>query len=278
MVQPAAAMATPATPQQHAEAGTREPIVLGRFRGLVAPDVDSDFEYGGFPLPDGSFWRYREPDATVVVEHDKLRVTAVPLTRAHDRVQVLDNAKNMYFSKARILVPERGEVAVELSMRARVIAGRDEDLYSGFVSLNLLDFNTGLAFDWFVANRRAATVYGRLRFPGVPPAGEENPERPRYFCLFNEPAAVQTQPGEWHRYRIAYDRAAATLRFAFDGAEVDAYHDVPVAMDQFLVALGIMTEKPLGEQGSVSLFGQGVIAEYTEVTITGAAGVAGSPG
>jgi hypothetical protein len=260
-------MATPAVEPAAA------PIVLGRYRGLVAPDVDSDFEYGGFPLPDGSFWRYREPDATVVVEHDKLRVTAVPLTRSHDRVQVLDNAKNMYFSKARILTPDSGEVVVELGMRARVIAGRDDDLYSGFVSLNLLDFSTGLAFDWFVANRTAATVYGRLRFPGVPPAAEENPERPRYFCLFNEPEAVQTQPGAWHRYRIAYDKAAATLRFSFDGVEVDAYHDVPVAMDQFLVALGIMTEKPMGEQGSVSLFGQGVIAEYTEVTVTGAAGV-----
>jgi hypothetical protein len=44
-------------------------------------------------------------------------------------------------------------------------------------------------------------------------------------------------------------------------------------MDQFLVALGIMTEKSLGEQGSTSLFGQGVVAEYTEVTITGAATV-----
>ena len=256
-----------------AEAASPSRVVLGRFRGLVAPDVESDFEYGGFPLPEGGFWRYREPDATVVVEHDKLRVTAVPLTRAHDRVQVLDNAKNMYFSRARVLTPSDGEVSVELGMRARVINGRDDDLYSGFVSLNLLDFTTGLAFDWFVANRSAATVYGRLRFPGVPPASDEDQERPRYFCLFNQPAAVVTAPGEWHRYRIAYDKSAATLRFFFDGVAVDTYHDVPVAMDQFLVALGIMTEKPLGDDGSVSLFGQGVIAEYTEVVVEGAAEV-----
>jgi hypothetical protein len=254
----------------NAEAASPSRVVLGRFRGLVAPDVESDFEYGGFPLPDGEFWRYREPDATVVVEHDKLRVTAVPLTRANDHVQVLDNAKNMYFSRARVLTPPVGEVSVELGMRARVIQGRDDDLYSGFVSLNLLDFSTGLAFDWFVSNRSAATVYGRLRFPGVPPAADEDPERPRYFCLFNQPTTVATAPGDWHRYRIAYDKSAATLRFYFDGVEVDTYHDVPVAMDQFLVALGIMTEKPLGDSGSVSLFGQGVIAEYTEVVVEGA--------
>jgi hypothetical protein len=254
-----------------AGAPTPTRVVLGRYRGLVAPDVDSDFEYGGFPLPDGSFWRYREPDATVVVEHDKLRVAALPLTRSHDRIQVLDNAKNMYFSKARVLTPDAGEVAVELSMRARVVGGRDDDLYSGFVSLHLLDFTTGLAFDWFVANRKAATVYARLRFPGVPPVGEDDPERPRYFCLFDEPAGVHTEPGEWHRYRIGYDKSAATLRFWFDGAEVDTYHGVPVAMDQFLIALGMMTEKPIGENGSVSLFGQGIVAEYSEVLVEGAA-------
>jgi hypothetical protein len=252
---------------------TSSRVVLGRYRGLVAPDVDSDFEYGGFPLPDGSFWRYREPDATVVIEHDKLRVAAVPLTRSHPTVQVLDNAKNMYFSKARVITPDSGEVSVEVGIRARVIDGRDDDLYSGFVSLHLLDFSTGLAFDWFVANRKAATVYGRLRFPGVPAAGDDNPERPRYFCLFDEPEAVHTAPGELHRYRIAYDKSAATLRFLFDGAAVDAYHDVPVAMDQFLVALGIMTEKPIGSAGSVSLFGQGVVAEYSEVVVEGAAEV-----
>ena len=257
-----------------ASAGAPSRIVLGRYRGLVAPDVESDFEYGGFPLPDGGFWRYREPDATVVVEHDKLRVAAVPLSRSHDSVQVLDNAKNMYFSKARLLTPASGEVSVELGMRARVIRGRDDDLYSGFVSVHLLDFSTGLAFDWFVANHRAATVYARLRFPGVPEAEDRDPGRPRYFCLFDEPPAVHTAPGEWHRYRIAYDKSASTVRFHFDGEEVDVYHDVPVAMDQFLIALGMMTEKPLGEQGSVSLFGQGIVAEYTEVAIDGAAGLA----
>jgi hypothetical protein len=119
------------------------------------------------------------------------------------------------------IVMNTAEAASPSTSGSRVVLGR----YRGpaFVSLNLLDFTTGLAFDWFVANRSATTVYGRLRFPGVPPAAGEDPERPRYFCLFNQPAAVLTAPGE---------------------------------------------------QGSVSLFGQGVIAEYTEVVIEGAAEVA----
>jgi hypothetical protein len=35
----------------------------------------------------------------------------------------------------------------------------------------------------------------------------------------------------------------------------------------------MMTEKPIGEQGSVSCFGQGIVAEWTEVIVEGAGGV-----
>ncbi len=64
----------------------------------IITGVDRSWEYGGFALPDGSFWRYREPDAAVIVEADRLLVTVGQLTRSNDYVQVLDNAKNMFFS------------------------------------------------------------------------------------------------------------------------------------------------------------------------------------
>lgn len=249
-----------------------QPAVLGGYRGLVTAGVDCDFEHGGFPLPGGGFWRYREPDAVVVVEHDRLRVAAVPLTRAHDGVQILDNAKHMYFSRARVLTGEQTETRVDVEIAARIVDGIDDDLYAGFVSVNLLDFETGLAFDWFVANRRAASVYARLPFPGVPRGDGDDEERPRHFCVFHE-ADVEIQAAERHRYAIAYMRATDTVRFLIDDVEVDRYSDVPVRMGQFLVALGIMTEKPIGAAGSVSLIGQGVIAEWSEVEVRGAAGL-----
>ncbi len=245
---------------------------LGGFRGLVTPGAESDFEYGGFAIAEG-FWRYREPGATVVVENDRLRVAAVPLTRRHDRVQVLDNAKNMFFSRRKVLVPSAGEVRVALDMRARVVDGRDDDLYAGFASVNLLDFTTGVALDWFVANRRCASVYARLRFPGVPEPQTDDEARPRYFCVFHEPER-ELSPWERHRYAVAYSRESDTVRFLVDGEEVDRYSDVPVKIDRFLVALGIMTEKQIGEGGSTSLFGQGVVAEWSEVDVEGAAGLA----
>ena len=251
---------------------TPEPARLGRYAGLITPGEPCDFEYGGFPTPEGN-WVFREPDAVVVVEHDRLRVAAVPLTRSNDRVQILDNAKNMLFSRRRILVPAEGEMRVAVEMRARVVRGDDDDLYAGFVSINLLDLASGLALDWFVASRKAATVYARLRFPGVtadPDPTTEDPARPRWFCVFNETAAPE-EAWALHRYEIAYDPGAGVVRWLRDGVEVDRHEQVPVRAEAFVVALGMITEKPIGVNGSVSLQGQGIGAEWSEVLVYGAA-------
>ena len=261
-----AAAPRPAVPQAAA------PLLLSGFRSLVDSAAEGDFVQGGFPLADGSFWPFREPDAVVVVEPGLLRVRIERLTRGHDQVQFLDNAKNMYFSKRRVATAESGEVSLELPIRARITQGHDDDLYAGFVSLNLLDFETGMALDWFVSNRIAATVYARLPFPGAPPPADDDPSRPRYFCVFNEVRHDLT-PGSQHRYGIAYDRAAGTVRFLLDGAEVDRYEHVPSRIEGYSVALGCMTEKPIGDGGSVSCFGQGIRAEYGTVEVTGSPGL-----
>ncbi len=266
-----------ATTQQTTSPGAQQPepaarLRLGGFRSLVDGAADGDFVQGGFPTPDGGFWPFREPDAVVVVEPGLLRVRIERLSRSNDQVQFLDNAKNMYFSRRRVATAETGEVTLELPMRARISRGHDDDLYAGFVSLNLLDFETGMALDWFVSNRIAATVYARLPFPGAPAPADDDPSRPRYFCVFNE-VRHDLSPGSQHRYGIAYDRAAARVRFLLDGVEVDRYESVPSRIDGYSVALGCMTEKPIGEAGSVSCFGQGISAEYGAIEVRGSTGL-----
>ena len=80
------------------------------------------------------------------------------------------------------------------------------------------------------------------------------------------------EPGSQHRYGIAYDRAAGRVRYLLDGEEVDHYEQVPSRIEGYSVALGCMTEKPIGERGSVSCFGQGISAEYGAVEVTGSPG------
>jgi hypothetical protein len=240
-----------------------ERVVYGDFADILKPD--SKWVQAGFPTPDG-FWEYREPNALVLVQNGKLRVTAVPLTRENHDVQILDNAKHMYFSRERFTVPEEGEISVELEIRAKILNGTPDDLYDGFVSINLLDFNTGLAIDFFVCNEKYATVYARLPFPGVTIDGPET-GKPKVFAIFKE-LPLPDGPQQPHRYKIAYNRAEDTFRWYVNDQLVNEETGVPVKMDGFLCALGLMTEKDIRDGKSASLHGQGVIGEWTSLVIT----------
>ena len=55
----------------------------------------------------------------------------MPLTRHHDRIQILDNAKHMYFTRERVPVPEGGALSAEVRMAARGYGTTPGDLYDG---------------------------------------------------------------------------------------------------------------------------------------------------
>src|SRR6202162_6758485 len=84
---------------------TEEIIDYSNFSSIVTGE--GDWLPAGFPQSDGSFWQYQEPNAVVIVQDGFLRVAAVPYSRHHDRPQILDNAKHMYFS-ARQFAPPPG--------------------------------------------------------------------------------------------------------------------------------------------------------------------------
>ncbi len=241
-----------------------ERIEYGGFADILKPD--GPWMQAGFPTPDG-FWEYREPNAVVVVQNDRLRVAAVPLTRSHDGVQILDNAKHMYFSRRRFDVPDEGEISVETEITARTVNGAPEDLYDGFVSLNLLDFSTGLALDFFVCNEKYATVYARLPFPGTSVGEGDAPGRPRFFAIFKE-LPLPKGPQQPHRYRISYSKAEGRVAWYVDDELVNVESGVPARMDGFLCALGLMTEKDIRDGKSVSLHGQGIVGEWSPLLIS----------
>jgi hypothetical protein len=237
-----------------------ETVVYGDFADILKPD--SKWAIGGFPG-----WEFREPDAVVIVQNGTLRVTAMPLTRGNGGVQILDNAKHMYFSKETFSVPPGGAIDVELDIRAQKFNGVPNDFYDGFVSLNLLDFSTGLAVDFFVSNECYATVYARLPFPGTSvPDGDGQ----KYFALFKEQPLPKGEQ-QCHRYKITYDQGAAELLFHVEGELVNREVNVP-KMESFIAALGLMTEKDIVEGKSVSCHGQGLSGEWSALTITKRAG------
>jgi len=250
-----------------AEAQQEETFSYSGYHSIIS-GVNPHWEYGGFPLPDGSFWRYREPNAAVIVEAERLRVRVGQITRFNNQVQILDNAKNMFFSTKKFETPDEGEMSVEWEMTARCTGTRPRDLYDGFVSVNLLDFRTGTALDFFVCNDVIATVYARLPFPGVPePQDPENAVRPKYYSDFNE-LPVETKSGQVHRYRISYSKSKDEVRFFVDGQDAGVYIEVPSKVHSFVIALGLMTEKGIEQGKSVSVHGQGLTGEWGPFTIS----------
>jgi hypothetical protein len=216
---------------------------------------------GGFPLPDGSFWEYREPDAVAIVQNGRLRIAVRELTRRHDEIQILDNAKHMLFSTRRFAVPEGGGISFALEIRSMCRGTAAGDLYDGFVSFNLLDLTQGVALDWFTGHDRIAPVYARLPFPGVV---AEDARPMKYFAMFDE---LAHEPGTRRRVDIGYDAGSGDAWWTLDGSEVWRYR-VPVALTGFIAALGIMTEKDLTPRGSISCHGQGILAEWSPIEIT----------
>jgi Family of unknown function (DUF6081) len=218
----------------------------------------------GFPTANGGFWTFREPDAVVIVQNDRLRVAAVPFTRSNDEMQFLDNAKHMYFSTRSFEAPKNGRLVVEWDMAAQIFGVRDDDLYDGFVSFHLMDLAAGVAIDVFAANRTIATVYARLPFPGA--NAPRSDSGPRYFSLFDEFRGC-TEPGQIHRYAIVYDRAEATLEWLMDGKSIKREVSVP-DLGPSLLALGMMTEKDIVPgKGSVSCHGQGAVATWGGIRV-----------
>ncbi|MGH2508575.1 MAG: DUF6081 family protein [Ktedonobacteraceae bacterium] len=250
-----------------AEAEAQTKVLTYAHYHSIITGVERTWQYGGFPLPDGSFWYYREPNAVVVVEGEQVRVTA-QLSRFNDQVQILDNAKNMFFSTSMFSVPEQGEISFEWSQKARCRGTAAYDLYDGFISVNLLDFSTGAALDFFVCNDVIASVYAILPFPGVPALPDHTlSNKPTYFCDFVE-VPIETKIGQLHRYRISYHRGKDEVAYWVDGIEVGRYREVPVKLNSFLIALGLMTEKTIENGKSVSLHGQVLIGEWGAFTIT----------
>ena len=239
---------------------------LGDFASIVeTPSQPRTWFPAQFPAPEGGMWVYQEPDAVIVVQDGRLRVAAVPFTRSHDRVQVLDNAKHMYFSTRTFEAAPGGRLAVEWEMAASISRGRPGDLYDGFVSFHLLNPMGGVAVDVFLGNEELATVYARLPFPG---SNAPRPAQgPRFYSVFDEMRG-KTQPGEIHGFAMIHDRGARTLEWRMDGETIKRLEEVDDLGPCHLV-MGLMTEKDIVPgKGSVSCHGQGAVGTWGRIRVT----------
>lgn len=199
-----------------------------------------------------------------IVQNGRLRVGVQRFTNSHDRVQIIDNAKHVMFSTRTFDVPESG-LTLALEMEAvgeRCVPG---DIYDGFASFVCLDLSTGTAIDFFCRDDMYAAVFARLPFPGL---ALPDLDPVKYWALFEEGRSGSIGR---HRYEISLEPDRRRISWRVDG---EAVHDLAMPdyrLGPLILALGLMTEKDIGPDGSVSCHGQGVRAEWSPIEITTAA-------
>ena len=180
-------------------------------------------------------------------------------TRYDDRIQIFDNAKHVMFSTGSFEVG--AGIRLSWEMGAEGLRCVDGDLYDGFASLLCLDLSTGTAIDVFCRDDLCAAVFARLPFPGVK---LPDLEPMKYWALFDE--RVLSRPGT-HAYSIAIEPGTSTITWTVDGDLLRRQKMPGYSLGPVMLGLGLMTEKDIGANGSVSCHGQGVRGEWGPISI-----------
>jgi hypothetical protein len=237
----------------------QETEIYASFDSLLEPRPA--WRIGEFPERDGSMRLLREPDAVTIVQNGRLSLGVRRFTRTHDRVQILDNAKHVLFSTKTFEVPEGGSLSFTAELKAEGAGCTPGDLYDAFASLLCLDLSTGTAIDVFCRDDICAAVFARLPFPG---ASVPDLEPFKYWAIFDERALPS--PGS-HTYGIEIAPRAGAITWTVDGDMLRRQSLPDYRLGSLVLGLGLMTEKTLGPNGSVSCHGQGLGAEWGPITV-----------
>lgn len=177
------------------------------------------------------------------------------------------------------------------------IADPESDIRLGAASLHVLDFESGLVFDFWIGSRTIVPIYERLRLPGMP--GD-------YAAFTSVSVPIPREPDTVHDFSIVVE-AAGTVSWEIGGEVVAAvertgppapgwatvldHGGIPrdAAPRQLLVGLGMMTlldaslppssrglvhmpggvdlVSPTDFHGGPTLFGQGVQLDVQDVRV-----------
>ncbi len=264
--------------------------------------VPAGFEYNG------KFVGYTDDNAVVEGTPDRLVMTVNPYSHKNDIVQVLDNAKQMLFTDQPVSVPEGGTISFEYDLAATGYNTIPGELRDGFASFNALDFENGIALDWFTSNDRLCAVYARIPFPQMPTMKYDLEKRAKpivsfllgrryfymdhirtdrwrnpmyarykrwewkmkekYYFAFFQEIPTPTFPSQQHTYKIVYDQGHNRAEWWIDNRKVYEAENIKHKVKQFTLAYGLMTERNLGKTASISCHGQGMQGEWSAVRVT----------
>lgn len=128
----------------------------------------------------------------------------------------------------------------EIEMAARKLNGNPDDHRDGFITFNVFDLQSLLAFDLINTGTRTLSAYERLAVPGLVD-GED-----AFTYVVDPPlCGIQTAPEDYQHCAIALDAAAGSVRFTVAGALIYRVPSLPVIPTQRHVGIGLMTLLPI---------------------------------
>jgi len=218
----------------------------------VAVD-SSKWKILSFPMGNGENWTWAEPKARLEARSGGLALTIDPFTRKHDTVHMFDDPKQLYGSTRIFPVSKSGVTVFEVEMGAETYRGNSDDLRDGFAGFILMDFSTGMIFDFVSTGRKVGAIYERLLIPGL------TDEKTAFTYLVESPfSGVRTEPGRLYHYQVRIDAPRRRAEWFVDGRSFFRAEGVPTEPNEIMLGFGLFTLKPVDPvKGSTSVHGQG---------------------
>jgi len=230
------------------------------FETFTSPTLNpSKWTIASFPSGDGNLWRWEEPGAKIKTGDGRLEITVNPYTRFHDQIQIFDNPKHLILGTQCFAVPEKGTISFSCRMAAKTHNGNPDDFKDGFASFNVLDFASGLVFDFIATSAKIGIIYERLLLPGLTTPREA-------FTEIVE--AGPNEPGQLSACRIDYNSEKNRVDYWFNGGKVVSRWDLPAKPRNLFMGMGLITLRMIENGKSTSLKGQGGTGLWSEIRVT----------
>ncbi len=236
-------------------------LQLGIYDSLASGTIDaSKWKILSFPMGDGNAWTWAEPNARISSKNGGTALTIDPFTRKHDKVHMFDDPKQLYGSTRNFPVSKTGKTTFEVDMGAETYRSNAEDIPDAFAGLILMDFSTGMIFDFVTTGRKIGAIYERLLIPGL------TDDKTAFTYLVESPfSGVQTAPGKMHHYTVNLDALNKRAEWLVDGKKFFKAESVPSWPNEIQIGFGLFTLKPVHpEKGSVSVHGQGATGVWKD--------------
>ena len=214
----------------------------------------------GYPTGNGDTWNWEEPNARFESKNGGLAVTVDPFTRKHDHVHMFDDPKQLYGSTTTLPVSSDCITLFEVDMGAETYRSNSDDLRDGFVEFSVMDFSTGIIFDFVSTGQKIGAIYERLLIPGL------TDEKTAFTYLIESPfSGIRTEPGKMHHYSVRLDAAKRRAEWHVDERPFFKVEGIPVALGEITLGSGLFTLKPIDPlKGSVSDHGQGATGNWKD--------------